>query len=73
MVAEFEGMFFDCHEVEGRWRHRGIEYREDMVRITVDMRDTLANRQWMKKYKTRWKRRLKQIDLWVVSYRIEIE
>jgi len=27
----------------------------------------------MQQFKQRWKKRLEQIDLWIVSYRIEIE
>jgi len=27
----------------------------------------------MKQFKVRWKERLEQIDLWMVSYRIEVE
>lgn len=73
IMDEFEGIIFDPEEIEGRWRHKGIEYRDNLVRITVDVRDTLANRLWVRKYKARWKRRLKQAELWVISYRIEIE
>jgi hypothetical protein len=35
--------------------------------------DSAKNRQWMKLFKVRWKERLKQLDLWMVSYRIEVE
>ena len=30
-------------------------------------------RNWMGQFKGRWKARLQQLDLWLVSYRIEIE
>jgi len=43
------------------------------VRIVVDVPDSAKNRQWMKKFKSRWKKRLDQMELWMVSYRIEIE
>jgi hypothetical protein len=35
--------------------------------------DTAKNRRWMKEFKGRWKKRLEQLDLWLVSYRIEVE
>lgn len=28
---------------------------------------------WMKAYKARWKRRLEQLEIWMVSYTIDIE
>lgn len=44
-----------------------------ITRIIVDVRDTPKNRQWMKQFKQRWKVRLKQLDLWMVSYAIKVE
>ncbi len=44
-----------------------------MSRVVVDVPDTLKNRQWMKQFKSRWKKRLEQMELWMVSYPIEIE
>jgi hypothetical protein len=43
------------------------------VRIVVDTPDLAKNRQWMKRFKKCWQSHLEQIDLWVISYRIEIE
>jgi hypothetical protein len=39
----------------------------------VDVPDTVKNRHWMKKFKVRWKGRLDQLEIWMVSNRIEIE
>ena len=41
--------------------------------VFIVVPDTAKNRQWMKKFKSRWKSRLDQIEIWMVSYRIEIE
>ena len=35
--------------------------------------DLAKNRQWMKSFKARWKDRIEQLDLWLISYRIDIE
>jgi hypothetical protein len=59
--------------VEGHWRHGGILYRDNLVRVVVDVPDIAKNRQWMKKFKSRWKNRFEQVELWMVSYRIDIE
>jgi hypothetical protein len=39
----------------------------------VDVPDSAENRRWMKDLKARWKERLEQLDLWMVSYQIEVE
>jgi hypothetical protein len=33
--------------VEGHWRHSGILYRDDLVRVVVDVPDSARNRQWI--------------------------
>ena len=47
--------------------------RDDLVRIVVEIYDNANNRQWMRQFKDRWKGRLEQLELWMVSYRIEVE
>ena len=47
-------------------------YRDNLVKL-IDVPDTAANRKWVKTFKTRWKQRLKQIELWLVSYPIRLE
>jgi hypothetical protein len=35
--------------------------------VVVDVPDTPNYRHWMKSFKARWKSRLEQLDLWMVS------
>ncbi len=73
-IAEvFTGVSFETQIIEGLWRHGQTFYRDNHVRLVVDVPDTPKNRKWMKEFKARWKTRLGQIELWMVSYRIEIE
>jgi hypothetical protein len=73
IVDHFGAASYETQKVEGHWRHSGILYRDDLVRIVVDVADSPRNRQWMRQFKDRWKVRLEQIELWMVSYRIDIE
>ena len=73
VVDHFGAAGYETQKVEGHWRHGGILYRDDLVRVVVDVPDSARNRQWMKQFKDRWKVRLEQLELWVVSYRIEVE
>jgi len=73
IVEHFGAASYETQRVEGHWRHSGILYRDDLVRIVVDVPDSTRNRQWMRQFKERWKVRLEQVDLWMVSYRIEVE
>lgn len=73
IVERFGAVTFYKQTAEGSWRHGETLFRDDLALLVVDIPDTATNRKWMKGYKARWKRRLEQLEIWMVSYRIEIE
>lgn len=73
IVDRFGAASYETQRVEGHWRQAGILYRDNLVRLVVDVPDTANNREWMKDFKARWKVRLEQLELWLVSYRIEVD
>jgi hypothetical protein len=50
-----------------------VLYRDNLVRIVVDVPDEPDNRRWMRAFKERWKSRLEQLELWMVSYVIDLD
>lgn len=73
IVGQFGAASHETQSIEGNWQSGGILYRDDLARLVVDVPDTKANRAWMKQFKAKWKQRLEQLEIWMVSYRIEIE
>jgi hypothetical protein len=73
VVSQFGAASYETQKVEGHWRHGGVAYRDNLVKVVVDVPDSATHRAWMKEFKSRWKTRLDQVELWMVSYRIEIE
>ena len=73
IVDQFGAASYETQKVEGHWRHSGIVYRDNLVKIVIDVPDSAKNRAWMKGFKARWKGRLEQLELWMVSHRIEVE
>ena len=73
IVDRFGAASYETQKVEGHWRHEGVLYRDSLVRLVVDVPDTASNRRWMKEFKSRWISRLEQLELWLVSYRIDVE
>ena len=73
VVDHFGAASYETQKVEGHWRQGSVTYRDNLVRIVVDVPDLVKNRKWMKAFKDRWKNRLEQLELWLVSYRIEID
>jgi hypothetical protein len=73
IVEKFDAASYETQKVEGHWRHQGILYRDNLVKIVIDAEDEEANREWMRDYKARWKEKLEQLDLWLVSYAIDVD
>ena len=73
VVDHFGAASYETQKLEGHWRHGGVVYRDDLVRLVVDVPDTTESRHWMKELKGRWKARLQQLELWMVSYAIDLE
>ena len=73
VVDHFGAASYETQKLEGHWRYGGVLYRDNLVRVVVDVPESVKSRQWMKQFKNRWKTRLEQFELWMVSYRIEVE
>jgi len=73
IVDHFGAASYETQRVEGHWRSGGVLYRDNLVRLVVDVPDLAKNREWMKRFKKRWKTRLEQLELWMVSYRIDVD
>lgn len=73
IVERFGAASYETQRVEGHWRAGDVHYRDDLVRIVVDVADDQDNKAWVREFKSRWKAKLEQLELWVVSYRIDLE
>jgi hypothetical protein len=73
VVEHFGAASYETQQIRDFWRQAGITYRDNLVRLIVDVPDTASHRRWMKMFKARWRRRLEQLELWMVSYVLTIE
>jgi hypothetical protein len=73
IVEQFNAVTFYKQAAEGHWRHQDTLFRDDLALLVVDVPDSAKNRKWMKAYKARWRSRLEQLEIWMVSYPIDIE
>ncbi|MCK6485267.1 MAG: hypothetical protein HUU22_17385 [Phycisphaerae bacterium] len=54
------------------WQHGDEEHRDDLVRVFVDALDIAETRQFMSSFKQRLKTRFRQLDIWMITYPIEL-
>ena len=73
IVDYFGAASYETQKVEGQWRHGGVLIRDNLVKLVVDAPDVVTNRRWMKQYKERWRSQLEQVELWMVSYSVDVE
>ena len=73
VIDQFHAASYYKDAAEGYWRHEDVVFHDNLGQLVVDVPDTAANRKWMKASKARWKVRLAQLEIWMVSYRIDIE
>ncbi len=73
VLDHFGAASFVTQKLEGHWRQGGVLYRDNLVRVVVDVADSPDSREWMKQFKNRWQARLEQHELWMVSHPIEVE
>ena len=73
IVAKVHLKKIETQRVEGHWQHAGTIYRDNLVKVVVDLPDSAVNRKWMGAFKERWRKRLDQLELWMVSYQVSIE
>ncbi len=73
IIDQFNAVSFFKGAAEGYWRQGETLFRDELGLIVVDVPNNAKNRKWMKAFKVRWKERLEQLEIWMVSYPIDIE
>lgn len=73
IVERFGAASYETQQIEGHWRSGATVYRDNLVRLVIDVPDNVKNRKWMKGFKQRWKVKLDQLELWMVSYPVTVE
>ncbi len=51
VAAHFGAASYETQQVEGHWRHGGVLYRDNLVKLVVDVPDTAKHRAWMHEFK----------------------
>lgn len=73
MAEFFGGSSLETQVIKGLWQQGGVVYSDELLRIVVDFPESVKNRRWMRDFKARWKERTEQLEIWMVSWRIEVE
>lgn len=69
---QFGAVSSETQIIRGIWQHEDQTFRDELVRVFVDVPDSAESRQFFAEYKQRLKVRFAQIDIWLTTYPIEV-
>jgi hypothetical protein len=72
LEQRFGAVSCETQTIRGQWRYEGQSYRDDLIRVFVDVADAPDSRQFFVEYKERLKERFRQLDIWMTTYLIEV-
>jgi hypothetical protein len=72
LIAQFGAVSMSAFAVIGAWVHEGTRYEDELRRFTVDVEDVPENQQFMAAYKKTLLERFEQIEIYMVSFPVEI-
>ncbi|MBI3823275.1 MAG: hypothetical protein HY289_11450 [Planctomycetes bacterium] len=70
--VRFGALSSETQIIRGIWEHSGQIYRDEFIRVFVDVEDTSENQQFFRDYKEQLKVRFQQIDVRVTTYLVEV-
>ena len=70
--AKFGSVSSETQIIQGTWSHLGQVYRDDLLRVFVDVEDVSAMTEYFVAFKEQLKQRFQQLDVWITSYPIEV-
>lgn len=72
LIAQFGALSLFPEAVRGIWLHQGTRYENNSMRIIVDVDDSNENYLFFSQFKTTLIERFQQIDIYIVSYPLDI-
>jgi hypothetical protein len=68
----FGAVSCETQVIRGIWQHAGEDFRDELVRVFIDVPDLPEHREFMTAYKETLKSRFRQIDIWMVTFLLDV-
>ena len=72
VISQFGALSLYPQPIRGLWIHKETRYEDELIRITVDVDDTPENQYFFLRLKSVLLERFEQIDVYIVSYPVDI-
>ena len=71
LERRFHAISSETQVIHGIWENEGQAYRDELVRVFVDVGDSLENRKFFSRYKKQLKKRFRQLEIRITTYLVE--
>ena len=71
LEQRFGAISSESQIIHGMWASEGQTYRDELVRVFVDVADSRVHRQFFQRWKKRLKARFKQLEIRMTTYLVE--
>jgi hypothetical protein len=68
----FGSVSAETQVIRGHWQHQGEVYRDELVRVFVDVADTADSREFFVAFKEQLEARFRRLDIWMTTHLIEV-
>lgn len=68
----FGGVSSETQIIQGQWTRQDKTFRDNLMRVFVDVPDVPESREFFIELKETLKARFRQLDLWITTYPIEV-
>ncbi len=68
----FGAVSCESQTTHGQWKHEGRVYRDDFIRVYLDVPDLPEHREFFRQFKTQLLARFQQLDIWLTSYPLDV-
>jgi len=72
LEQRFGAVSAETQVIRGYWRQQDRSYRDELVRVFVDVADSNENREFFLAYKDQLKSRFRQLDIWLTTQLVEV-
>lgn len=72
LEERFNAVSSETQIIRGFWRHEGLRFRDELIRVFVDIEDTPEVRAFFHEFKDTLKALFQQLDIWMTSYPVEV-
>ena len=72
LEERFGAVSCESQRTRGYWRHESESFRDELIRVYVDVPDLPEHHEFFARFKERLKTRFQQIEIWMTTYPLDV-